>query len=64
MSNYGQEIYEEGIIEIGVTGFEPATSCSQSRRSSQAELHPDTLQLNIVYETAHFCNKIVFGISG
>ena len=25
---------------IGVTGFEPATSCSQSRRSSQAEPHP------------------------
>ena len=25
---------------IGVTGFEPATSCSQSRRSGQAELHP------------------------
>ncbi len=24
-----------------MTGFEPATSCSQSRRSSQAELHPD-----------------------
>ena len=23
-----------------MTGFEPATSCSQSRRSSQAELHP------------------------
>ena len=29
------------ILEIGVTGFEPATSCSQSRRSGQAELHPD-----------------------
>ncbi len=26
--------------KIGVTGFEPATSCTQSRRSSQAELHP------------------------
>ncbi|GAT87041.1 hypothetical protein CVCC1112_1700 [Paenarthrobacter nicotinovorans] len=26
---------------VGVTGFEPATSCSQSRRSSQAELHPE-----------------------
>ena len=25
---------------IGATGFEPATSCSQSRRSSQAELRP------------------------
>ena len=25
---------------IGVIGFEPTASCSQSRRSSQAELHP------------------------
>ena len=28
---------------IGVTGFEPATSWSQTRRSSQAEPHPVTL---------------------
>ena len=27
-------------IRIGVTGFEPATSWSQTRRSSQAEPHP------------------------
>ena len=27
-------------INIGVTGFEPATSWSQTRRSSQAEPHP------------------------
>ena len=26
---------------VGVTGFEPATSCSQSKRSSQVELHSD-----------------------
>ena len=26
--------------KIGVIGFEPTASCSQSRRSSQAELHP------------------------
>ena len=26
---------------VGATGFEPATSCSQSKRSSQAELRPD-----------------------
>ena len=26
---------------IGVTGFEPATSWSQTRRSSQAEPHPE-----------------------
>ena len=26
--------------KFGATGFEPATSCSQSKRSSQAELRP------------------------
>ena len=26
---------------VGVAGFEPATSCSQSRRDSRATLHPD-----------------------
>ena len=29
--------------QVGVTGFEPATSWSQTRRSSQAEPHPDIL---------------------
>ena len=29
---------------IGVTGFEPATSWSQTRRSSQAEPHPVTVK--------------------
>ena len=28
---------------VGVTGFEPATPCSQSRCSSQTEPHPDSL---------------------
>jgi hypothetical protein len=28
-------------MSIGMTGFEPATSWSQTRRSSQAELHPE-----------------------
>ena len=28
------------IMEVGVTGFEPAASWSQTRRSSQAEPHP------------------------
>ena len=34
--------YEEGKVAflVGVTGFEPATSCSQSKRSNRAELHP------------------------
>ena len=29
--------------KVGVTGFEPATSWSQTRRSSQAEPHPDSI---------------------
>ena len=32
-------------VKIGVTGFEPATSWSQTRRSSQAEPHPDGVVL-------------------
>ena len=28
-------------LQVGVTGFEPATSWSQTRRSSQAEPHPE-----------------------
>ena len=33
-------------INIGVTGFEPATSWSQTRRSSQAEPHPALLTVS------------------
>src|SRR5688572_13642142 len=36
----------EGEV-VGATGFEPATSCSQSRCSSQAELRSDNWALNI-----------------
>ena len=28
-------------INVGVAGFEPATSCSQSRRDNRATLHPE-----------------------
>ena len=31
------------LFLVGVTGFEPAAPCSQSRCSSQAELHPGGL---------------------
>ena len=31
--------------EVGMTGFEPATSCIPSTRSHQAELHPDLVKL-------------------
>ena len=35
------ELHPQNIyLAIGVTGFEPATSWSQTRRSSQAEPHP------------------------
>jgi hypothetical protein len=32
-----------GIKIVGVAGFEPATSCSQSRRDDRATLHPATI---------------------
>ncbi len=37
------ELHPHVVINIGVTGFEPATSWSQTRRSSQAEPHPDEI---------------------
>ena len=39
--------------KVGVTGFEPATSWSQTRRSSQAEPHPD---INIFIQ---ICNILI-----
>ena len=35
--------------QVGVTGFEPATSWSQTRRSSQAEPHPDMLFCRFIF---------------
>ncbi len=32
------------IWMVGATGFEPATSCSQGRHSSQAEPRPDIVK--------------------
>ena len=34
-------------VKVGVTGFEPATSWSQTRRSSQAEPHPEVFSYMI-----------------
>ena len=31
---------------VGVAGFEPATSCSQSRRDNRATLHPESVNFN------------------
>ena len=38
---YPAELLARGVVLVGVAGFEPATSCSQSRRDDRATLHPD-----------------------
>ena len=40
---------------VGVAGFEPATSCSQSRRDNRATLHPENSfkNCNFQYKTPH-----------
>ncbi len=38
---------EVGFYKVGVAGFEPATSCSQSRRDDRATLHPEKVWANI-----------------
>ena len=35
------------LKSVGVAGFEPATSCSQSRRDNRATLHPENDGKNI-----------------
>ncbi len=39
---------------VGVAGFEPATSCSQSRRDDRATLHPDWCHLQLFAERPGF----------
>ena len=41
---------------VGVKGFEPSTSCSQSRRASQTALHPDAL---IILAAGHSVNGVL-----
>ena len=48
---------------IGVTGFEPATSWSQTRRSSQTEPHPDMLFNYVNPLTPLLLYSIVFYLS-
>ena len=43
---------------IGVTGFEPATSWSQTRRSSQAEPHPGVVTQDILYSTVALMSTV------
>ena len=33
--------FRAGLCFVGVAGFEPAASCSQSRRDNRATLHPE-----------------------
>ena len=48
---------------VGVTGFEPAASWSQTRRSSQTEPHPDVLQHHF-YEVVVPCSlKNLFSLA-
>ena len=35
----------QGFFVVGVAGFEPATSSSQTRRDNRATLHPESLQI-------------------
>jgi hypothetical protein len=37
-----------------VAGFEPAASCSQSRRDNRATLHPETIFKQVEFEPAVF----------
>ena len=48
---------------IGVTGFEPATSWSQTRRSSQAEPHPVAVYFYVLPVTHLLLYSIVFSMS-
>ena len=34
------DTFEKHLLQVGMAGFEPAASCSQSRRANQAALHP------------------------
>jgi hypothetical protein len=34
-------------VSVGVAGFEPTTSCSQSRRDNQTTLHPDNYAIEL-----------------
>ena len=38
---YPAELLARCVVLVGVAGFEPATSCSQSRRDDRATLHPE-----------------------
>ena len=49
------------VYSIGVTGFEPAASWSQTRRSSQAEPHPDMFFFRLT--TQELLYRMYYGLS-
>ena len=53
----------ERILVVGVAGFEPAASCSQSRRDNRATLHPEKKFLKkrmFLFEGANIGFKFFF----
>ena len=46
--------------KVGVAGFEPATSCSQSRRDDRATLHPEKVCANITLKKVKANRKLAF----
>ena len=48
---------------VGVTGFEPATSWSQTRRSSQAEPHPEKAPVNVPFTTQVILYLMTYSMS-
>ena len=44
--SYGT-IFINNIMKVGVAGFEPAASCSQSRRDNRATLHPEGIKRRV-----------------
>ena len=42
---------------VGVAGFEPAASCSQSRRDNRATLHPEDVFVVLPVSGCKYSNK-------
>ena len=46
-------------VSVGVAGFEPAASCSQSRRDNRATLHPEDVFVVLPVSGCKYSNKFV-----
>jgi hypothetical protein len=59
-------LWQKGFV-VGVAGFEPAASCSQSRRDNRATLHPEAsakIRFNFTLQNEMIeINKIYFYIN-